>query len=84
MPHNPANINIYLEKSKNATEFYDDKKAQTQQSKQTETFIYRALVLLFQPFFKIAFRRLLWNSVDVVCRYRAYHLSFVKPKAKNF
>jgi hypothetical protein len=62
MPHNPANIHIYLEKSKNATEFYDDKKA----GKQTEIFIYGALALLFQPFFKIAFRRQLWNAVDEV------------------
>ena len=31
-----------------------------------QVFIYLALALLFQPFFKIAFGRSLWNSIDVV------------------
>lgn len=30
------------------------------------TFIYVALALLFQPFFKIALTRVIWNSIDVV------------------
>lgn len=34
--------------------------------KQTEMFIYGALALLFQPFFKIALGRELWNIVDVI------------------
>ena len=33
---------------------------------QTEMFIYGALALLFQPFFKIALGREVWNIVDVV------------------
>src|SRR5690554_6750769 len=32
----------------------------------TATFVYIALALLFQPFFKIALGRELWNIVDVV------------------
>lgn len=36
------------------------------QNKQTEMFVYVALALLFQPFFKIALGRELWNIVDVI------------------
>src|SRR5690554_3287036 len=32
----------------------------------TATFIYIALALLFQPFFKIALGREIWNIIDVV------------------
>jgi hypothetical protein len=34
--------------------------------KQTEMIIYSGLALLFQPFFKIALGREMWNIVDVV------------------
>lgn len=37
-----------------------------QQNKQTEMIIYGSLALLFQPFFKIALGRDLWNMVDVI------------------
>ncbi len=37
-----------------------------QQEKQTETIVYGVLALLFQPFFKIALGRELWNVVDVI------------------
>lgn len=37
-----------------------------QQGKQTEMIIYGALAFLFQPFFKIALGRELWNVVDVI------------------
>jgi hypothetical protein len=37
-----------------------------QQNKQTEMIIYIGLALLFQPFFKIALGRELWNIVDVI------------------
>lgn len=37
-----------------------------QENNATATFIYAALALLFQPFFKIALGRDLWNVVDVV------------------
>jgi len=34
--------------------------------KTVEVIIYVALALLFQPFFKIALGRLMWNIVDVI------------------
>lgn len=37
-----------------------------QLGKQTEMVTYGALALLFQPFFKIALGRELWNIVDVI------------------
>ena len=37
-----------------------------QQENKVETFIYVALALLFQPLFKIALGRDLWNIIDVV------------------
>jgi hypothetical protein len=37
-----------------------------QQGRQTEVFIYCALAILFQPLFKIALGRELWNIVDVI------------------
>lgn len=37
-----------------------------QQAKQTEMIIYGALTLLFQPLFKIALGRELWNIIDVI------------------
>lgn len=37
-----------------------------QQEKQTETIVYGALALLFQPFFKVSLGREIWNVVDVI------------------
>jgi len=37
-----------------------------QENKNTETIIFGALALLFQPFFKIALGRELWNIIDVL------------------
>jgi hypothetical protein len=37
-----------------------------EQGKQTEMIIYGGLALLFQPFFKIALGREIWNIVDVI------------------
>lgn len=37
-----------------------------EQGRQTEMIIYGGLALLFQPFFKIALDRQMWNIVDVV------------------
>ena len=37
-----------------------------EEGKQTEMVIFGALALLFQPFFKIALGRELWNIVDVI------------------
>src|ERR1044072_6851138 len=40
MPQNHVNINIYLEKSKNATEFYNDKKSKTEPNVSTESLLH--------------------------------------------
>ncbi len=37
-----------------------------QKDRQTEMIIYGGLALLFQPFFKIALGREIWNIVDVI------------------
>ena len=37
-----------------------------EQNKNTEMIIYGGLALLFQPFFKIALGREIWNIVDVI------------------
>jgi len=37
-----------------------------EQDKKTEMIIYGGLALLFQPFFKIALGRQIWNIVDVI------------------
>jgi hypothetical protein len=37
-----------------------------EQGRQTEMIIYGSLALLFQPFFKIALGREMWNIVDVI------------------
>lgn len=50
-----------------------------QQNKQTEMFIYVALVLLFQPFLKIALGREIWNIIDVVVALGLL-ISFFKKK----
>lgn len=46
----------------------------------TEMFIYIALAILFQPFFKIALGRELWNIVDVVVGLGLIASIFIKPK----
>jgi hypothetical protein len=40
--------------------------AASNEGRQTEMIIYGALALLFQPFFKIALGREVWNAVDVI------------------
>ncbi len=51
-----------------------------QQGKQTEMIIYGGLALLFQPFFKIALGREMWNVVDVVVGIGLLISIFMKPK----
>jgi hypothetical protein len=51
-----------------------------QQERQTEMIIYGGLVLLFQPFFKIALGRQMWNIVDVVVGIGLIISIFMKPK----
>lgn len=51
-----------------------------QQGRQTEMIIYGGLALLFQPFFKIALGRQIWNIVDVVVGIGLVISIFMKPK----
>ncbi|MCZ2130722.1 MAG: hypothetical protein LC109_10700 [Bacteroidia bacterium] len=51
-----------------------------QQGRQTEMIIYCGLALLFQPFFKIALGRQMWNVVDVVVGIGLLISIFMKPK----
>lgn len=51
-----------------------------QQNKQTEMIIYGGLALLFQPFFKVALGRQIWNIVDVVVAVGLILSLFIKPQ----
>jgi hypothetical protein len=51
-----------------------------QQGRQTEMIIYGGLALLFQPFFKIALGRQIWNIVDVVVGIGLLISIFMKSK----
>lgn len=51
-----------------------------EKGKQTEMIIYGGLALLFQPFFKIALGRELWNIVDVIVGIGLLISIFLKPK----
>jgi hypothetical protein len=51
-----------------------------QQGRQIEMIIYGGLALLFQPFFKIALGREIWNIVDVVVGIGLILSIFLKPK----
>jgi hypothetical protein len=51
-----------------------------QQGRQTEMIIYGGLALLFQPFFKIALGRQMWNIVDIVVGIGLLISIFMKPK----
>jgi hypothetical protein len=51
-----------------------------QQGRQIEMIIYGGLALLFQPFFKIALGRQIWNIVDVVVGIGLIVSIFIKPK----
>ena len=53
------------------------------QGRQTETIIYSALALFFQPFFKIALGRQIWNIVDVVIGLGLLISLFTKSKVDN-
>ena len=51
-----------------------------EQGRQTEKIIYGGLALLFQPLFKIAIGREMWNVVDVVVGIGLIISIFIKPK----
>lgn len=53
-----------------------------QQDKPTEMIIYIGLALLFQPFFKIALGRTIWNFVDIVVGIGLIISIFIKPNEK--
>lgn len=48
-------------------------------NRQNEMLIYLALAILFQPFFKIALGRELWNIVDIIVGAGLIISAFVKP-----
>lgn len=50
------------------------------QGRQIESVIYGVLALLFQPFFKLALGREIWNIVDVVVGVGLILSMFIKPK----
>jgi len=54
-----------------------------QQGRQIEMFIYCGLALLFQPFFKIALGRQIWNILDVVVGIGLIISIFIKPKSQH-
>ena len=51
-----------------------------QQGSQSEMIIYGGLALLFQPFFKIALGRQMWNIVDIIVGIGLLISMFMKPK----
>ena len=51
-----------------------------QQGRQTEMILYGGLALLFQPFFKIALGREMWNIVDVIVGIGLLISVFMKSK----
>ena len=51
-----------------------------EQGRQRELIIYAVLDLLFQPFFKIALDRQIWNIVDIVIGIGLIISIFMKPK----
>ena len=50
------------------------------EGKETEMIIYEFLAVLFQPFFKIALGRQMWNIVDVIVGIGLIVSIFLKPK----
>jgi hypothetical protein len=51
------------------------------QGKQGEVVLFAALALLFQPFFKIALGREIWNMVDMVVGIALILSVFVKKRS---
>ena len=54
-----------------------------QQGRQTEMIIYGGLALLFQPFFKVALGRQMWNIIDVGVGLGLIISIFLKPKSQD-
>lgn len=53
-----------------------------QQGKEIEVLIFGALALLFQPFFKIALGRQLWNIIDIIVGLGLIFSIWLKPKSQ--
>lgn len=53
-----------------------------QQGKEVEAVIYIALALLFQPFFKVALGRTLWNIIDILVAIGLILTIFIHDKQK--
>ncbi len=53
------------------------------QGRQIESVIYGVLALLFQPFFKLALGREIWNIVDLVVGIGLIVSIFIKPKNRQ-
>ena len=51
-----------------------------EKNRKTEVIIYAGLALLFQPLFKIALGRYIWNVVDVVVGIALIISIFIQPK----
>ena len=54
-----------------------------EQGRKTEMIIYGGLALLFQPFFKIALGRQIWNILDVLVGLGLIVSIFLKPKSQD-
>jgi hypothetical protein len=54
-----------------------------EEGRQTEMIIYGGLALLFQPFFKIALGREIWNIVDVIVGLGLLASIYLRPKTEN-
>jgi len=54
-----------------------------EEGRQTEMIIYGGLALLFQPFFKIALGREIWNIVDVIVGLGLLASIYIRPKTEN-
>ena len=55
-----------------------------QEDKSEQVFIYIGLALLFQPFFKIALGREIWNIVDVIVGVGLLVSIFISMKKLNY
>ena len=53
-----------------------------QEGRETEMFIFGALALMFQPFFKLALGRELWNIIDVIVGLGLLFSAFYKRDEK--
>ena len=54
----------------------------SQENNNQAVFIYIALALLFQPFFKISLGRTLWNIIDIIVALGLLGSLFLTPRKK--